>query len=187
MKYKIAILVGSLRKESYNLKMAKILMALAPPSLDMQIIDIGQLPLYNEDSDLNPPAAWIAFRKKIQAFDGVIFVTPEYNRSIPAVLKNALDVGSRPYGHSVWDKKPGAVISVSPGAVGGFGANHHIRQCLVFLNVPCMQQPESYLGNVTQFMDEKGQITKEDTRNFLKTYIDTYAQWVETNTQRKSS
>lgn len=178
-KYKIAILVGSLRKESWNLKVAKTLMALAPASLDMHIIDISNLPIYNEDLDVKPPESWINFRKEIQNFDGVLFITPEYNRSIPAVLKNALDVGSRPYGKSVWDKKPGAVVSASPGAVGGFGANHHLRQCLVFLNVPCMQQPESYIGNIAKIMDEKGNITSEDTRNFLKKLIETYAHWVE--------
>ena len=135
---KIAVFVGSLRKESFNRKMAKALIGLAPESLQLEIVEIGGLPLYDQDLDDEgrPPSAWTAFREQVKSFDGFLFVTPEYNRSVPAVLKNALDVGSRPYGKSIWGGKPGAVMSVSPGAIGGFGANHHLRQSLVFLNVP---------------------------------------------------
>ena len=187
MQKKIAVLVGSLRKDSFNRKIAKTLIQLAPSSLDLEILEIGQLPLYNQDNDDNPPEAWVKFRQDVLKFDGVLFVTPEYNRSTPAALKNALDVGSRPYGKSVWNAKPGAIISVSIGAIGGFGANHHLRQSLVFLNVPCMQQPEAYIGEVTKLLDEKGNVTNDNTRKFLTQFIETFAQWVETNTNTVSS
>ncbi|NAT74315.1 ACP phosphodiesterase, partial [Pseudomonas syringae pv. actinidiae] len=142
----IAVLVGSLRKESINRKIALALAKLAPATLKLNIIEIGDLPLYNEDIDGDsPPPAYSVFREQLGAADGVLFVTPEYNRSVPGALKNAIDVGSRPYGKSAFSGKPGAVISASPGAVGGFGANHHLRQSLVFLDVLCLQQPEAYL------------------------------------------
>ncbi|MFI4954789.1 MAG: NADPH-dependent FMN reductase [Gammaproteobacteria bacterium] len=181
MKKKIAILVGSLRKESFNRKIAKVLMQLSPPSLDMQIIEIGQLSFYNQDNDANPPETWTTFRQQINECDGVLFVTPEYNRSVPGVLKNALDIGSRPYGKSVWNGKPGAIVSVSPGAMGGFGANHHLRQSLVFVNVPCMQQPEAYIGEVAKLLDEQGNLTNEGTQKFLSQFMEAFAHWVETN------
>ena len=186
MTKKIAVFVGSLRKESFNRKMAKALAALAPESLMHEIIEIGGLPLYNQDFDDggNPPTAWITFRKHVKTFDGFLFVTPEYNRSVPGVLKNALDVGSRPYGQSVWDEKPGAVISVSPGAIGGFGANHHLRQSLVFLNIPTMQQPEAYIGNAAQLFDANGNIQNETTREFFIKFMDTFAAWVAKNSSQ---
>ncbi|RKS85913.1 chromate reductase [Orbus hercynius] len=179
MNKSIAVLVGSLRKESYNLKVANTLVKLAPASLKLNIIQIGDLPLYNEDIDTaTPPASYARFRNDIAASQGVIFVTPEYNRTTPAVIKNAIDVGSRPYGKSVWSKKPAAVISVSQGAIGGFGANHHLRQSLVFLDMPTLQQPEAYVGSVAQSFDEKGEIN-EKTKAFLKQFIDAYAAWFE--------
>src|SRR5689334_21226985 len=135
----VAVVVGSLRKASLNRKMASALAAMAPPSMKLEIVEIGQLPLYNQDVDEQPPAVWTDFRKRIAASDAVLFVTPEYNRSVPSALKNAIDVGSRPYGKSAWAGKPAAIVSVSPGAIGGFGANHHLRQSLVFLNMPAMQ------------------------------------------------
>jgi chromate reductase len=182
MKKKIAVLVGSLRKESYTRKLAKALAGLAP-DLDMEIIDISQLPLYNQDPDdeNNPAAAWTTFRDKVRGMDAVLFVTPEYNRSVPGVLKNAIDVGSRPYGKSVWDKKPGAVISNSPGAISGFGANHHLRQSLVFLNVPCMQMPEAYISGVANLFDDKGNITVPATKDFLGKFMQAYQQWIDRN------
>lgn len=182
---KIAVFVGSLRKESFNRKMAKALVALAPESLSLEIIEIGELPLYNEDLDTGaPPALWAGFRERLLKFDGVLFVTPEYNRSVPAVLKNAIDVGSRPYGKSVWNGKPGAVMSVSPGAIGGFGANHHLRQSLVFLNVPAMQQPEAYMGTAASLFDESGDLAGP-AREFAAKFIQAFAAWVETNTSGK--
>ena len=175
---KIAVIVGSLRKESFNRKVAKTLMLLAPPTLDMEIVEIGQLPMYNQDDDDNPPATYVEFRDKIKQYDGVLFCTPEYNRSVPAVLKNAIDVGSRPYGHSAWTGKPCAIVSVSPGALAGFGANHHLRQSLVFLNMPAMQQPEAYLGNIGgQY--EGDQLTNDSTRGFLQKFVDAFGTWVE--------
>lgn len=175
----IAVLVGSLRKESYNLKVAKVLSQLAPESIKLKIIQIGDLPLYNEDIDAgSPPVEYARFRSELATCQGAIFVTPEYNRSIPAVIKNAIDVGSRPYGKSVWSKKPAAIISVSPGAIGGFGANHHLRQSLVFLDMPTLQQPEAYFGGVNNSFDERGNIT-EKSQAFLQQFINAYATWFE--------
>ncbi|HEY0182512.1 MAG TPA: NAD(P)H-dependent oxidoreductase [Rhodopila sp.] len=178
---KVAVFVGSLRKDSFNRKIANVLATLAPASLNLEIIEIGQLAIYNQDDDADPPAAWTEFRQKVKSADAVLFVTPEYNRSVPAVLKNALDVGSRPYGHSVWDRKPGAIVSVSPGAIGGFGANHHLRQSLVFLNVPTMQQPEAYIGGVAGLFDSAGALTNENTRAFLLKFVTALADWIDTN------
>jgi chromate reductase, NAD(P)H dehydrogenase (quinone) len=178
---KVCVLVGSLRKASFNRRLAKALISLAPSSMKLDIVEIGQLPLYNEDLETDPPPAqWTAFRQLIKAADAVLFVTPEYNRSVPAALKNALDVGSRPYGHSVWDRKPGAIVSGSPGAIGAFGANHHLRQSLVFLNVPAMQQPEVYVSHVDKLFDEVGNLVNEGTSKFLQQFMQTFAIWVET-------
>ncbi len=180
MSKQIAVIVGSLRKESFNRKMAKALISLAPKTLSMHIIEIGNLPLYNQDleDEGTPPAPWTAFREAVKPCDGVLFVTPEYNRSVPGVLKNAIDVGSRPYGKSVWTGKPGAIISVSPGAIGGFGANHHLRQSCVFLDIPTLQQPESYIGNAKELFKQNGEIANESTRDFLQKFINAYADWV---------
>lgn len=180
-KRKVAVLVGSLRKDSLNRKAAQALAALAPEGLELEIVELGQLPLYNQDLDDNAPAAWVAFRDQVKSADAVLFVTPEYNRSIPGVLKNAIDVGSRPYGQSVWNGKPGAVMSVAPGGLGGFGANHNLRQAMVFLNVPMMQQPEAYVGGAANLFDAAGAITNEGTQKFFKAFIDAYAAWVETH------
>jgi chromate reductase len=173
----IAVIVGSLRKESFNRKMALNLIRLAPPQLKLEILEIGHLQMYNQDFDENPPSEWIDFRLRVKSFDGVLFVTPEYNRSMPAVLKNAIDVASRPYGQNVWSGKPGAVISVSPGVIGGFGANHHLRQCCVFLNVLMMQQPEAYINGATKLFEENGNIV-ETSREFVSKFIHAYADWV---------
>ena len=183
MARRIAVIVGSLRKASWTRKVAQVLIQLAPGSLQPEIIEIGQLPLYNQDLDDGgtPPEAWTAFRERVRTYDGVLFVTPEYNRSVPGVLKNAIDVGSRPYGKSAWDRKPGAVISVSPGAVGGFGANHHLRQSLVFLNVPCLQVPEAYVGGIASKCDEEGVLTDDSTLGFLRKFMTAFAEWVERN------
>ncbi|MCG6575884.1 NAD(P)H-dependent oxidoreductase [Pseudomonas sp. AF32] len=176
--YTVAVLVGSLRKASINRKVALALADLAPANLKLEIVEIGELPLYNEDLDVTPPAAYSNFRQKVGAADALLFVTPEYNRSVPAPLKNAIDVGSRPYGQSCLSGKPGAVISASPGAIGGFGANHHLRQSLVFLDVPCMQQPEAYLSGAGTAFDEAGKLS-ESVRPFLQTFINAYGKWVE--------
>src|SRR5471032_676435 len=170
--YTIAVLVGSLRKESINRKVALALAELAPATLKLNIVEIGDLPLYNEDLEgAAPPAAYSSCRQQVRSSGAVLFVSPEYNRSVPAPLKNAIDVGSRPYGKSVWDGKPGAVVSVSPGAIGAFGANQHLRQSLVFLNVPTMQQPEAYIGGVASLFDEAGNVTNDDTKKFFATIM----------------
>jgi chromate reductase len=178
---KVAVIVGSLRKESFNRKVAKTLMLLAPPTLEMEIVEIGHLPFYNQDDDANPPATFTEFRATIRQYDAVLFVTPEYNRSMPGVLKNAIDVASRPYGQSAWNGKPAGVVSVSPGAIGGFGANHHLRQSLVFLNMPAMQAPEAYIGGIGGDQFDGDHLKNDSTRKFLQTYIDAFAAWVERN------
>ena len=177
----VCVLVGSLRKASLNRMLANALISLAPSSLKLDMVEIGPLPLYNEDLDTAaPPVAWTAFRQRIKAADAVLFVTPEYNRSVPAALKNALDVGSRPYGSSVWDRKPGAIVSSSLGAIAGFGANHHLRQSLVSLNVPTMNQPEAYIGHADKLFDERGKLVNDGTRKFLQEFMQAFANWVET-------
>jgi chromate reductase len=177
----VAVFVGSLRREALSRKLANALAAAAPPSLKLSIVEIGNLPLYNQDQEAAPPAAWVALRRRVKAADAVLFVTPEYNRSVPAALKNALDVASRPYGQSAWDGKPGAVVSLSPGAIGGFGANHHLRQSLVFLNVPAMQQPEVYLGGAGDLFDAGGAIVRPETREHLQKFIQAFAAWISAN------
>jgi len=177
----IAVLVGSLRRESFNRKAALGLARLAPERLSLAIVGIGALPLYDQDLDDDPPAAWTDFRERVRRADGLLFVTPEYNRSVPGVLKNAIDVGSRPYGKSAFANKPGAVISVSPGRYGGFGANHHLRQSCVFLDIPLMQQPEAYLGGVSDAtFGPDGAVEDAAARKLLKRFIDAYADWIET-------
>jgi len=177
----VAVIVGSLRKESINRKMAHALIERAPAALEFQFVEIGALPLYNQDNDATPDAATVAFRDAIRPMDAVLFVTPEYNRSVPGVLKNAIDVGSRPYGHSVWSGKPCAVVSVSPGATGGFGSNHHLRQSLVFLDMPAMQQPEAYIGHGDKLFDADGKLNNADTGKFLEKIMQTFAVWIERN------
>jgi chromate reductase, NAD(P)H dehydrogenase (quinone) len=179
--YDVGVFVGSLRKESFSRKMAKALIALAPSSLSLEIIEIGNLPLYNQDDEKNPPSASAAFKDRVRKARAVLFVTPEYNRSVPGVLKNAIDIASRPYGDSAWNGKPGGVVSVSPGAIGAFGANHHLRQSMVFLNVPMMPQPEAYLGGAAKLFDASGVLTDDSTRDFLKKYMEAFAKWVERN------
>ncbi len=179
---KVAVFVGSLRRESFTRKTANALREVAPDSLDLEFVEIGGLPFYNQDNDDEgrPLKEWVDFRNRVKPFDAVLFVTPEYNRSVPGVLKNAIDVGSRPYGQSVWAGKPGGVVSVSPGVIGGFGANHHLRQSLVFLDIPVLQQPEAYVGGAARLFDGEGRLVSDTTREFLKTFMRKYADWVET-------
>jgi len=173
----VAVVVGSLRKDSVSRKLAKAFAALTP-NLKFDIIEIGDLPHFDQDLESDPPAQWVRFREQIAAHDAVLFVTPEFNRSVPGALKNAIDVGSRPYGQSVWNGKPGAVISASPGGIGGFGANHHLRQSLAFLNVPLLSQ-EAYIGNAFALFDDSGELINEGTAEFLKAYGAQFAAWVE--------
>jgi len=178
----VGVFVGSLRSGAHTRKVARVLAELAPGNLSLEVVEIGQLPLYNPDLDgADPPAAWTAFRERVKPLDALLFVTPEYNRSIPSALKNALDVGSRPAKQGAWDGKPGAVVSVSPGALGAFGAHHHLRQVLAHLNVATLAQPEIYLGGVADLLDESGALTKDSTRALLTRFLATFAVWIERN------
>ena len=176
--YDVAVLVGSLRRDSLNRKLAHALAELAPPTLSLNIVEIGRLPLYNQDDEGTPPAGWSEFRTRIAVADAVLFVTPEYNRSVPAALKNALDVGSRPSGRSVWNGKPGAVVTATAGQAGGFGANHHLRQSLTFLIVPTLRQPEAYVGGADKLFDAEGRLVADGTRAFLERFVSAFAAWV---------
>jgi chromate reductase len=178
--HSVAVIVGSLRAGSFTRRVAKATVALSPGGATYEFLEIGQLPLYNQDLDApgRTPAAWSDFRDRIRPFGAVLFATPEYNRSVPAALKNALDVGSRPYGQSAWDGKPAAIISVSPGAVGGFGANHHLRQSLVFLNMPALAQPEAYIGHAADLVADDFTVKAETTRTFLAQFIAAFETFV---------
>ena len=183
---KIAVIVGSLRKQSLNRKAALALADLAPEGVELLIVEIGDLPHYDEDVEAaGAPEAWVRFREQIAASDAVLFVTPEYNRSIPGVLKNAIDVGSRPYGASAFAGKPAAIMSLSQGAIGGFGANHHLRQSLVFLDMPILQQPEAYIGNAGSLFDENGALASEETRSFFTTFITAFARLIDRNAHKE--
>jgi chromate reductase len=181
----VAVLVGSLRKASLNRQLANALAALALAPLKLKIVEIGALPLYDQDHEAEPPASVRELKQQVAASDAVLFVTPEYNRSVPGVLKNAIDHASRPYGQSAWAGKPAAVITLSPGAIGGFGANHHLRQSLVFLDMPTMAQPEAYVGNASKLFDAQGGIAVPETREFLGKFLAAFAGWIERNAQER--
>lgn len=180
----VAVLVGSLRKESFTRKLAIAMQAIAPAPLALEIVEIGDLQLYTPDLEASAPPPWLEFRDRVRRADAILFTTPEYNRSVPGSLKNAIDVGSRPVGKSVFEGKPGAVVSNSPGKLGGFGANHHLRQALVFLNVPTMQQPEAYIGGVAELFDAEGKFAKESTRQFVEKFLVAFAAWIEETRRR---
>ncbi|MEH6306887.1 NAD(P)H-dependent oxidoreductase [Olivibacter sp. CPCC 100613] len=175
----IGLIAGSLRTESFSKKIAQALLTLAPEGFVFKIISLDDLPIYNQDFDDHGhvPESYVKFREDVRALDGVIFITPEYNRSVPGVLKNAIDIGSRPYGKSVWGGKPAAIFSNSPGNLSAFGANHHLRQSLVFLNMPVMQQPEVYIAHVTEMFDENGKLKEGKSKDFLKNAVDAYTEW----------
>lgn len=175
----IGIFIGSLRKNSFSGSIANHVKNHAPEGYEFKIIDIGSLPLYNQDYDGEDIKEYTTFRNEVKALDGVLFITPEHNRSIPAALKNALDIGSRPYGANVWNGKPGAVISQSPGGIAGFGANHHLRQVLTFINVLTLAQPEAYIGASHTLIDENGAISNEATKQFLDGFLTAFTAWVE--------
>lgn len=175
----IGIVVGSLRKDSYSKSVANYVASIIAEEYQVKFIDLKDVDMFNQDLENNPPASWVSLREEVKSSDAYLFFTPEYNRSIPAVLKNALDVASRPYGQSVWAKKPGGVVSVSMGNIAGFGANHHLRQILSFLDVYAMQQPEAYIGNAMAIIDGNGNLIDESTKNFLKAYVDAFTAWVE--------
>lgn len=177
----IGIINGSLRKNSFSGSIAEYVKNHAPEDFEFKLIDISGLPLYNQDYDGADPEAYTVFRNEIQALDGFLFITPEHNRSMPAALKNALDVASRPYGKNVWSGKPAAIISQSPGGIGGFGANHHLRQVLAFLNVLTLAQPEAYIGAYHTLIDETGALSNAGTKEFIDSFLSAFATWVEKN------
>ncbi len=179
----VLVVVGSVRKDSLNLKLAHALSALAPASLSLEIAPIGGLPLYNPDLDETPKPEWVSFKARVARANAILFVTPEHNRSVPAALKNALDLASRPYGQNAWNGKPAAIVSAVPGAMGGFGANHHLRQMLVFLNVPAMAQPEAYIGQADKLFGADGKLANEATEKFLKNFLDAFEKWIAANTK----
>lgn len=172
---KIGIVVGSIRKKAYTGMVADYLIQQAPSGYDFERILIADLPIYSQDyDDEGQPSSYAPFREKIKSLDGVIFITPEHNRSIPAALKNALDVGSRPYGQNVWDGKPAMIISSSISGLSGFGVNHHLRQVLTFLNMPTLQQPEVYLANIHECFNETGVLKNESYGQFLQSSLQAY-------------
>ena len=176
----VAVLVGSLRKESLTRKVAMAMKGLAPPSLALEIVEIRELPMYDQDLETEtPPRAWVDFRDRIKRADALLFATPEYNRSVPGCLKNAVDVGSRPPGNTVFNGKPGAIVSVTPIGLGAFGANHHLRQALVYVNVLTMAQPEAYISQARDLVDENFRITKDASREFFTKFLNAFAAWIE--------
>jgi len=176
--FQILVVVGSLRRDSFNKKLAHALVKLGPADFEFSFARLDDLPLYNQDDDANQADSVKRLKAEIASSHGVLFATPEYNRSMPGVLKNAIDVGSRPSGKSAWMGKPAAIVSVSPGAIGGFGANQHIRQTLVFLDMPVLQQPEAYVGGAASHFDAEGNLAKEDTKVFLRKFLDAFADWI---------
>jgi chromate reductase len=175
--FDVAVLVGSLRKGSITRRVARALMAASPPSLNSRMVDVD-MPLYNEDAEAAPPHAWTRFRAEMAGADAVLFVTPEYNRSLPGSLKNAVDVGSRPYGRGVWNAKPGGIVSVSPGKIGAMGANMALRQTLVFVDVPVMQQPEAYISGAHDLFEDDGAVKNAETAKFIESYMVAFSKWV---------
>lgn len=175
---KIGIIIGSLQAHGLSRRLANAVRQLGADRLALEVIEIGDLPMYHPHRDDGTVAAWEAFRSAVAPLDGVLFITPEYNRSVPGALKNAIDVGSRPYGAGIWARKPAAIISQSPGALGGFGANHHLRQSLVFLDMPAMQQPEAYIGHSATLFDESGELLEGSGKAFLDGFVTAFAAWV---------
>ena len=179
MQSRVGLIVGSLRKAAYTRMLARALPELTPPSLQLVDIDIGDLPLYNQDLETaTPPAAWTTFRAAVKGADAILFVTPEYNRSMPGALKNALDVGSRPWGDSAWSGKPAGVVSLTPGALGAMAANHHLRQVLLAVNLAAMPYPEAYIPAAATLFDESASLTNADVRQFLQGFMESFAAWV---------
>ncbi len=175
---RIGIILGSLQAHGVSRKIALALQDILARRLTLEIVEIGDMPLYNPERDGEDVPAWYAFRRAVAQMDGILFVTPEYNRSVPAALKNAIDVGSRPHGASVWASKPTGIVSHSPGSIGGFGANHHLRQSLVFLDMPTMQQPETYLGHSPMLFDTDGALIDGPGKPVLTPFADALVAWV---------
>lgn len=179
MESDVAVFIGSLRKESLSRRLGHELSALAPADLRLDIVEIGELPFYNQDiEDQGGCDPWTNLRDRVVRAHALLFITPEYNRSVPAALKNALDVGSRPYGKNAWSGKPAAVVSLSPGAFGGFGANHHLRQTLASVGVSVMPQPEIYIGGADKLFGEDGRLDNESTATFLSSVMLGFSNWI---------
>ena len=183
---RVAVIVGSLRKESLSRKIALNVIEQAKGRLDCRLVEIGALPLYNDDLEAAEPQAWQRFRSEVAAADAVLFVTPEYNRSIPGVLKNAVDVGSRPSGKSAFKGKPAGVISQTPYRLGAFGANHALRQTFVFLDMPVLQQPEVYIGGAGELMDSAGKFTSTDTVKLINSFLNAFVAWIDKSGQKEA-
>ena len=181
MAYNIVTIAGSLRKDSFSLKIANALAKLAPASLKLEVITPAGISFFNQDLEGAPPADWLAFREKLKASNGVLFVTPEYNRSIPGVLKNAIDVASRPYGKSSFLGKPVGIVSNSPGLLGGVSAAKHLQNILPGISGPVLQQPEIYLSGVSDAFDADGNLTKDSLKTVLQQYLDAFAAHVAKN------
>jgi len=175
--YKIAVVVGSLRKNSFNRDFAKAMTKLAPNEYTFQFVEIGDLPLYNQDDDGNPTESVKRLKNEIKSAQGVLFVSPEYNRSIPGVLKNALDQASRPYGQSAWSGKPAGILGVSPGAIGTALGQQHLRNVLAYLDMPTLGQPEAFIQMKEGLLDDVGNIG-EGSKAFLQSWMDSYVAWV---------
>ena len=183
----VTVIVGSLRKAAFSGMLANTLISLAPSSLRLQIAEVAQLPLYNQDfDDSRPPESWLSFRALVKATDAVLFVTPEYNRSVPGPLKNAIDVASRPRGQNMWGGKPAAIASISPGTIGAFGANNHLRQTLMAVNMPTLAHPEVYIGSAASLFDSVGSLADEGTRSFLTSFMTAFADWIDIIATKKN-
>jgi chromate reductase len=180
--YQIAVIVGSLRQNSINRKLADAVVNLAPPKFSFKQLEIGDLPLYNQDDDTNQAASVKRFKAEISAAAGILFVTPEYNRSVPGVLKNAIDNASRPSGQSAWAGKPAGILGAATGAAGSALAQQHLRNILVFLDVPTLSQPEAFIHVKNGLFDAAGNIADADSRKFLQNWMDRYVAWVKTLT-----
>ena len=176
--YQIAVVVGSLRRDSINRKLASALERLAPAEFSFRQLEIGDLPLYSQDDDQDPAASVNRLKGEIAAASGLLFVTPEYNRSIPGLLKNALDQGSRPYGQNAWAGKPAGIMGASPGTIGTAMAQQHLRNILAYLDVPSLCQPEAFIQIRDGFFDETGDIPNPNTKKFLQGWMDAYVAWV---------
>lgn len=177
-KYQIAVVVGSLRKDSFNHKLADAVVKLAPAEFSFKRLEISDLPLYNQDDDASPHASVKRLKSEIAASQAVLFVTPEYNRSMPGVLKNAIDHASRPYGQSAWEGKPAGVIGASIGAPGASMAQQHLRNTLAYLDMPTLGQPEVFIYVTEGLFDASGNIARADSTKFLQTWMDQYVAWV---------
>jgi len=177
----IVTIVGSLRKESFSLKLAKAMAKLAPASLKLDVTTLNDISFFNQDLEAAPPADWLALREKLQKSNGVLFITPEYNRSIPGVLKNAIDVASRPYGKSAFLGKPVGIVSNSPGPLGGVSAAKHLQTILPGIAGVIIGQPEIYLNGVGDAFDDKGELTKEPLQKVLQQYLEAFAGFVATH------